>query len=82
MSTKTYIRSFCLTLLLLVSAGANLAQVPDPGTAGLGMVQKLVQVPGSSLVRTADPANPSIAFPLCPLCGPVSLPSGSEELFA
>ena len=34
MSTKTYIRSVCLTLLLLVSAGASLAQVPDPGTPG------------------------------------------------
>src|SRR5690349_21463699 len=34
MSTKTYIRSFCLTLLLLVSAAASIAQVPDPGTPG------------------------------------------------
>ncbi|HEU4766125.1 MAG TPA: hypothetical protein VFS77_02095 [Pyrinomonadaceae bacterium] len=36
MSTKTYIRSFCMTLLLLVSAGASVtfAQVPDPGTPG------------------------------------------------
>jgi hypothetical protein len=33
-STKTYIRAFCLTLLLVVSAGAAFAQVPDPGTPG------------------------------------------------
>ncbi|HEU4710550.1 MAG TPA: hypothetical protein VFS76_03250 [Pyrinomonadaceae bacterium] len=34
MSTKIYIRSFCLTLLLLVSAVVSVAQVPDPGTPG------------------------------------------------
>ncbi|HEX6046030.1 MAG TPA: hypothetical protein VFZ22_16170 [Pyrinomonadaceae bacterium] len=33
-STQNYIRAFCLTLLLLVSAGAAFAQVPDPGTPG------------------------------------------------
>ena len=35
MSTKNYIRAFCLTLLLLlVSAGAQLAFAQDPGTPG------------------------------------------------
>lgn len=33
-STKNYIRAACLTLLLLVSAVATFAQVPDPGTPG------------------------------------------------
>jgi hypothetical protein len=33
-STKNYIRAFCMTLLLLVSAGARIAFAQDPGTPG------------------------------------------------
>jgi hypothetical protein len=33
-STKNYIRAFCMTLLLLVSAGARSAFAQDPGTPG------------------------------------------------
>jgi hypothetical protein len=33
-STQNYIRAFCLTLLLLVSAGARIAFAQDPGTPG------------------------------------------------
>src|SRR5215510_15739251 len=35
-STRNYIRAFCMTFLLLISAGAlnTFAQVPDPGTPG------------------------------------------------
>jgi len=35
-STKNYMRAFCMTFLLLISAGAltTFAQVPDPGTPG------------------------------------------------
>src|SRR5215218_6362296 len=33
-STKIYIRAFCMTLLLLVSAGARIAFAQDPGTPG------------------------------------------------
>jgi hypothetical protein len=33
-NTKHYIRAFCMTLLLLVSAGARIALAQDPGTPG------------------------------------------------
>src|ERR1044072_5933608 len=33
-STKNYIRTFCMTLLLLVSAGVRIAFAQDPGTPG------------------------------------------------
>src|SRR5688572_6443996 len=33
-STKNYIRAFCMTLLLLISAGARIAFAQDPGTPG------------------------------------------------
>jgi len=34
MSTRNYIRAFCMTFLLLVSTAIAFAQVPDPGTPG------------------------------------------------
>ncbi len=70
-----YIRTFCLTVLLLVSAAAAFAQVPDPGTPGPFAVTREEYNFGDTAFQPSDFPGPveliaSIHYPTNLFAGP------------